>query len=50
MSIIGDYESGKINELLSLMKKEDNGNFIDKIYLYAKDVIELKYQFLIKKM
>ena len=31
------------------MKEQDNGNLIDKIYLYAKDLNELKYQFLIKK-
>ena len=32
-----------------LIQKQDNGNLIDKIYLYAKDLSEVKYQFLIKK-
>ena len=31
------------------MKEKDSGNLIDKIYLYAKDLNETKYQFLIKK-
>ena len=38
--------SGKTNALLNLIKEQDG---IDKIYLYAKDVNELKYEFLIKK-
>ena len=29
--------------------KQDKNNLIDKIYLYAKDLDEPKYQFLIKK-
>ena len=29
-----------------LIKGEDSGNLIDKIYLYAKDLSEPKYQFL----
>ena len=29
--------------------QKDNENFIDKIYLYAKDLDERKYQFLIKR-
>ena len=32
-----------------LIQKQDNDNLIDKIYLYAKDLSELKYKFLIKK-
>ena len=45
--IIGPSGSGKINTLLNLIKKDNN--IIDKIYLYAKDLDEPKYQFLIKK-
>ena len=44
--IIGDPGSGKTNALLNLMKEQ---NDIDKIYLYAKDLSEPKYEFLIKK-
>ena len=49
MLIIGPSGSGKTNALLNLIQKQDNGNLIDKIYLYAKDLSEPKYQFLIKK-
>ena len=48
MSIIGPSGSGKANALLNLIQ-QDNNNLIDKIYLYAKDLSESKYQFLIKK-
>ena len=41
--------SGKTNALLNLIQKQDNYNLIDKIYLYAKDLSEPKYQLLIKK-
>ena len=44
--IIGGSRSGKTNTLLNLIKEQDN---IDKIYLYAKDLSEPKYEFLIKK-
>ena len=44
--IIGGSWSGKINTLLNLIKEQDD---IDKIYLYAKDISKLKYEFLIKK-
>ena len=44
--IIGDFESGKTNALLNLINEQDD---IDKIYLYAKDLNESKYKFLIKK-
>ena len=44
--IIGCSGSGKTNPLLNLMKEQDD---IDKIYLYAKDLSDHKYQFLIKK-
>ena len=46
MLIIGGSGSGKTNALLNLIKEQDN---IDKIYLYAKDLSETKYKFLIKK-
>ena len=44
--IIGGSGSGKTNALLHLMREQ---NVIDKIYLYAKNLSEPKYQFLIKK-
>ena len=43
--IVGSV-SGKTDALLNLIKKQPN---IDKIYLYAKDPYEAKYQFLINK-
>ena len=43
---IGGSGSGKTNALLNLIKEQD---YIDKIYLYAKDLSEPKYEFLIKK-
>ena len=49
MLIVGDSGSGDTNALLNLMKEQDSDSLIDKIYLYAKDLNELKYQFLIKK-
>ena len=45
MSIIGGSGSGKTNALLKLIKEQDSGNLDDKIYLYAKDLNEQKYQF-----
>ena len=47
MLIIGPSGSGKTNALLNLIQP-DNDNFIDKIYLYAKDLSEPKHQFLIE--
>ena len=44
--IIGGSGSGKTNTLINLIKEQDD---IDKIYLYAKDLSKLKYEFLIKK-
>ena len=44
--IIGDSGSGKTNALLNLISQKDD---IDKIYLYAKDLGEPKYEFLIKR-
>ena len=44
--IIGGSGSGKANALLNLIKQQDH---TDKIYLYAKDLSEPKYQFLIEK-
>ena len=50
MLIIEPSGSGKTNALLNLIQKQDNDNLIDKIYLYAKDLSEPKYQFLIKNL
>ena len=44
--IIGGFGSGKTNGLFNLIKEQDD---IGKIYLYAKDLSEPKYEFLIKK-
>ena len=46
MLIIGPSGSGKTNTLLHLI---DKFHAIDKIYLYAKDTNEEKYQYLINK-
>ena len=46
MLISGGSESGKTNSLLNLINHEPD---IDKIYLYAKDPFEAKYQLLINK-
>ena len=46
MLIIGPSGSGKINTLLHLI---NNLHPIDKIYLYAKDIHEPKYEYLINK-
>ena len=47
MLIIGPSGSGKANALLNLIQKKKNDSPIDKIYLYAKDLSEQKYQLLI---
>ena len=46
MLIIGPSSSGKTNTLLHLI---NNIHPIDKIYLYAKDIHEPKYEYLINK-
>ena len=46
MLIIGPSGSGKTNTLLHLI---NNLHPIDKIYLYAKDICEPKYEYLINK-
>ena len=43
---IGGSGSGKAKALLHLINEQDD---IDKIYFYAKDLSEPKYEFLIKK-
>ena len=43
--IIGGSGSRKANTLLNLIKEQED---IDKIYLYAKDLSESKYEYLIK--
>ena len=45
MLFIGPLDSGKTNTLLHLI---NNLHPIDKIYLYAKDLSEPKYEFFIK--
>ena len=42
--IIGGSGSGKTNELINLIHEQNN---IDKIYLYARDLGEPKYEYLI---
>ena len=49
MLIIGPSGSGKINALLNLIQKQNNGSPINKIHLYAKDLSEPKYQILIER-
>ena len=44
--ITGGSGSGKLNALLNLIREQDD---IDKIYLYAKDLSDPKYECLIKK-
>ena len=46
MLIIGPSGSGKTNTLLHLI---NNLHPIDKLYLYAKDLSERKYEFLFNK-
>ena len=46
MLIIGGSGSGKTNALINLINEQ---NDIDKIYLYARDLSEPKYEYLIKK-
>ena len=46
MLIIGPSGSGKTNTLLHLI---NNLHHIDKIYLYAKDIHESKYEYFINK-
>ena len=45
-TVIGGSGSGKTNALLNLINDQPD---IDKIYLYAEDPYEAKYQFLINK-
>ena len=49
MLIIGGSVTGKTNVFLNLIKEQDSDDLIDKIYSYAKDLNEPKYQFLIKE-
>ena len=44
--IVGGSGSVKTNALVNLIKEQDD---IDKMYLYARNVSERKYQFLIEK-
>ena len=47
MLIIGPSGSDKTNTLLHLIQNLNKATPIDKIYLYAKDLSEPKYEFLI---
>ena len=47
--IIGGTGSGETNTLLNLIKEQDYHDVIDKIYLYARDMSETKYEYLVKK-
>ena len=47
MLIIGPSGSGKTNTLLHLIQDLNKATPVDKIYLYAKDLSEPKYEFLI---
>ena len=49
MLIIAGSGSEKTDSLLNLIKEQDSHDLIGKIYLYAKDLSEPKYQFLIKR-
>ena len=44
--IIGGSESGKTNALINIINEE---NDIDKMYLYARDLSQPKYEYLSKK-
>ena len=47
MLIIGPSGSGKTNTLLNLIQNSNETTPVDKIYLYAKNLSESKYEFLI---
>ena len=47
MLIIGPSGSGKTSTLLHLIQNLNRTTPVDKIYLYAKDLSEPKYEFLI---
>ena len=47
MPIIGSSGSGKTNTLLHLIQNLNKTTPVDKIYLYARDLSEPKYEFLI---
>ena len=46
MLIIGSSVSGKTNTLVNITNHQPD---IDKVYLYAKDLDEKKYKFLVKE-
>ena len=47
--IIGGPGSGKTNALINLIREQDKGDVIDKMYLYARNLNKPKYQFLIEE-
>ena len=50
MLIIRGSKSRKSIALLNLIKKQDDDNFMAKIYLYAKNLNEPIYQFLLRNV
>ena len=48
MLIVEGSGSVKTNSLLNLIKQQESDKLIDKIYSYARDLNEAKYQLLIK--
>ena len=47
MDALDQKKPPKTNGVLNLIKEQDSDSLIDKINLHAKDLSELKYQFLI---
>ena len=47
--IIGGLWSGKTNALFNLIKQGDDYSFIDKTYLYVKDLNKAQHQYLTRK-
>ena len=47
--IIGGSGSGKTNTVINLIREQDYNYVTEKRYLYAKDLNEVKYRFLIEK-
>ena len=49
MLLVGPSGSVKTNSLLNLIQKQDNAVLLTRFIMYAKDLSEPKYQFLIEK-
>ena len=50
MLTTGGCGSGKTNALLNLIKEQDSSNLIDKIYLYAKILMNQNISFCLKNV